>query len=762
MPHFLMFWHGISKTAHVFTASCLPARVATGHLSLTHFLNSCNAMKLFSPPKTKRVLSAIGVAVLAGVGLAQAQYTGIGTTAPNASLHVKPINATDFTLRLEGVIDANAGTTPADSLTAYNNVLVLEPASGYVKRLNVEDLVQNSAEWVYNAGADHIEPRRYATSINVDGTDVVIGAATTANGTLVTNSTLTANDAATFNSTVFVTGTVGADDVTFGNTQTEANTTDGNFNLVMIQNAAGVVRNIDIADLLDESGEWVYNDNGTPANTADDFIEPRRYPASMDVSAAEVTIGVATTVDATLTVSGATTLNAAAQYNGPADGLDIDNLTTETNPRAAGFDLVLIQDANGIVRNIDVGDLLEESGEWVLNAGTDGVEGTADDFIEPRRYAGAVEVDGSLVDIGVATKVDNTLNVVGATTLDATLDVDGATTLQQTLLVNGAATFDNSLTVNATGGPDHVTFGGLGDVTDVMTAGVAGAPSLFERVLITDHEGVVRYINAADLVSSASEWVYEDNGAANTVDAADRIYVRRIDGGTNDVYVDGVGNLVLSSGEALQFGSSADQITADGTTTTITSANDVNFTEAGSTWMFYDADANGSGEQGRVGINTNNPQATLHVEGNIVASNTTVSSDQRFKRDIRNFDGALAAITSLRGVSYEFRHDEFPQENFDEAEHLGFIAQEIREVLPQTVFEREDGFLTVDYGAVTPVLVEAVKELNAKVTALQQENASLRGNASEGVGAVSAKQLGQLEAQIATLTARLDEVAGRK
>ena len=734
-------------------------------------------MKLFSPPKTKRALSALGVAVLAGVGIAQAQYTGIGTTAPNASLHVKPINATDFTLRLEGMIDANTGTTPADSLTSYNNVLVLEPTGGYVKRLNIEDLLQNSAEWVYNTAGDHIEPRRYASSMNIDGTTVVIGAATTANGTVTTNSTLTANGASTFNSTLTVTGTAGADDVTFGNTQTEALTSTNNFDLVMLQNAAGVVRNIDVEDLLSESGEWVYQDNAPTGVGPEDFIVPRRYAGAMNINAAAANIGVATTIGNNLTVSGSTTLNGATQYAGGADNLDIDGLTTETNPRAAGFDLVLIQDANGTVRNIDVSDLLEESGEWVLNAGVDGTEGTADDFIEPRRFNGAVEIDGSLADIGVATRVDNTLNVTGATDLDATLNVDGATTLQSTLLVNGAGTFDDNLTVNATAGADHITFGGLGNVANVDTDISGNSPATdasgaFQRVLITDNNGVVRYINADDLVSSASEWVFDDTDGDGTFDATEKVYVRRL-GNTNDgddVYVDGLGNMVVSSAKAYQFGSSANQITADGSVMTATSAGafafngaadgDVTFSEGGAAWMHYEATV--AGEQGRVGINTTNPQATLHVEGNIVASNSTVSSDQRFKRNINNFRGALDAVKSLRGVSYEFRNDEFPQENFDDAEHLGFIAQEIREVLPQTVFEREDGYLTVDYGAVTPVLVEAVKELNAKVEALQQENANLRGAQGERVGAVSTKQLGELEARIATLSARLEEVAGRK
>ncbi|MNZ71830.1 hypothetical protein D3C78_901970 [compost metagenome] len=56
----------------------------------------------------------------------------------------------------------------------------------------------------------------------------------------------------------------------------------------------------------------------------------------------------------------------------------------------------------------------------------------------------------------------------------------------------------------------------------------------------------------------------------------------------------------------------------------------------------------------------------------------------------------------------------------DGAKCVGLIAQEVQEVLPEVVGESEDG-LYVDYGNVVGPLVEAVKQLSARVRQLERE-----------------------------------------
>jgi len=52
---------------------------------------------------------------------------------------------------------------------------------------------------------------------------------------------------------------------------------------------------------------------------------------------------------------------------------------------------------------------------------------------------------------------------------------------------------------------------------------------------------------------------------------------------------------------------------------------------------------------------------------------------------------------------------------------LGVIAQEVQSVLPEVVMERESGYLAVDYVKLVPVLIQAVKELSARVKELENK-----------------------------------------
>ncbi|MDB5597771.1 MAG: Chaperone of endosialidase [Hyphomicrobiales bacterium] len=98
------------------------------------------------------------------------------------------------------------------------------------------------------------------------------------------------------------------------------------------------------------------------------------------------------------------------------------------------------------------------------------------------------------------------------------------------------------------------------------------------------------------------------------------------------------------------------------------------------------------------------------TSGNLTASgNVTAYSDARLKTNISTIECALALVEQMRGVAYE---------RIDTGEkQVGVIAQEMRTVLPEVVIENEDGHLSVAYGNLCGVLIEAVKELSARVKA---------------------------------------------
>jgi hypothetical protein len=95
----------------------------------------------------------------------------------------------------------------------------------------------------------------------------------------------------------------------------------------------------------------------------------------------------------------------------------------------------------------------------------------------------------------------------------------------------------------------------------------------------------------------------------------------------------------------------------------------------------------------------------------IATANIGAYSDRKHKTDIRTIESALDLVECLRGVRYTRKADG--------TDRIGVIAQEVEEVLPQVVGESPDG-LYVDYGCLVAPLIEAVKELSAKVRKLEE------------------------------------------
>ena len=108
---------------------------------------------------------------------------------------------------------------------------------------------------------------------------------------------------------------------------------------------------------------------------------------------------------------------------------------------------------------------------------------------------------------------------------------------------------------------------------------------------------------------------------------------------------------------------------------------------------------------------------TLDMSGAGAATfnnNVTAFSDERLKSNIETIQGGLEKVEQLRGVTY----------TRDDMDNIGVIAQEIEKVLPDIVLTADDemGTKSVDYSRITAVLIEAVKELSAKVKYLEENS----------------------------------------
>ena len=154
----------------------------------------------------------------------------------------------------------------------------------------------------------------------------------------------------------------------------------------------------------------------------------------------------------------------------------------------------------------------------------------------------------------------------------------------------------------------------------------------------------------------------------------------------------------------------------------------------------------------------------VRVNGTLCTTSggVTSCSDERFKEQIHTLSGALETVCKLRGVRFKWKTREFPERRFGEGLQIGFIAQEVRQAIPELVTQDREGFYAVDYSRLTPVLVEAVK---AQETELRAQEARIVNLEKQIVGLQSAERQANADLQarleaLQKVVARLAEKSG--
>ncbi|MCX6334761.1 MAG: tail fiber domain-containing protein [Bacteroidia bacterium] len=112
---------------------------------------------------------------------------------------------------------------------------------------------------------------------------------------------------------------------------------------------------------------------------------------------------------------------------------------------------------------------------------------------------------------------------------------------------------------------------------------------------------------------------------------------------------------------------------------------------------------------GNVGIGTVSPAYKLQVgtagDGSQARANAwNLLSDANLKTSFTKPNNSLKMIEEINGYYFYWNTGS------DKARQFGFSAQEVEKVLPEIVSKGDDGLLSLDYGKVTPLLVEAIKE----------------------------------------------------
>ncbi|EKO1169750.1 prophage tail fiber N-terminal domain-containing protein [Escherichia coli] len=158
--------------------------------------------------------------------------------------------------------------------------------------------------------------------------------------------------------------------------------------------------------------------------------------------------------------------------------------------------------------------------------------------------------------------------------------------------------------------------------------------------------------------------------------------------------------------------------------------------------------------------------AQLQVNGAVNCTTVNQSSDRDLKDNIQVIGDATEAIRKMNGYTYTLKENGLP--------YAGVIAQEVMEALPEAVgsfthygealqgptvdgneLREETRYLNVDYAAVTGLLVQVARETDDRVTALEEENTTLRENL-----ATAGTRISTLENQVSELVALVRQLTG--
>ena len=118
----------------------------------------------------------------------------------------------------------------------------------------------------------------------------------------------------------------------------------------------------------------------------------------------------------------------------------------------------------------------------------------------------------------------------------------------------------------------------------------------------------------------------------------------------------------------------------------------------------------------------------LTIDGKFESNGIKETSDGRFKKNINSISNALSTVMSLEGVTYNWRTEEFPERSFTEAMEYGVIAQQIEKFVPELVCTGDDGYKSVQYSHMVPLLIEAIKQQQLIINSQSQEIGVLKAS----------------------------------
>ena len=335
------------------------------------------------------------------------------------------------------------------------------------------------------------------------------------------------------------------------------------------------------------------------------------------------------------------------------------------------------------------------------------ISGTSTDFVMAATTSYLIACTGSAwhalnddkVHFAAAGTVSNTSgDITVDSAADIVLDADGGD-----VFVKDAGTTFGSLTntsgnlIIKSGTTTAATFSGA----NVTFAGTIASGAIDTSAANITSGGVIKI----DVDADADDLTGDSATGRITLGAGEDLNLYH--GGTNSYIVNDTGDLIIDSAGDIQLDADGgDVILKDGGTQFGGLANTSSDFVISS--FVQDKDLVFKGNDG--GSSVTALTLDMSAAGAATFNNDiTAFSDERLKSDIRTIDNALNLVGDMRGVYF----------NRDGVAGTGVIAQEIQNILPEVVHDKQE-YLSVAYGNMVGVLIEAIKELKKEVETLKE------------------------------------------
>ena len=307
---------------------------------------------------------------------------------------------------------------------------------------------------------------------------------------------------------------------------------------------------------------------------------------------------------------------------------------------------------------------------------------------------------GAVVLATSPTLVTPTLGAASATSITVAAGAVGTPSITTTGDTNTGIFFPAADTIAfAEGGAEAMRIDssgnvGIGTTSPDLKLSIAGAMNLRNS----------SRAGAFEIDSSGNLWMGTATTAASIIFETGHSTTGLPSTGTERMRIDSSGNLLVGTTSAFSGGSKLMVSGSSASTNPLVLQDTGTSYSTGNFFAYF------------INSTSGNSGGIAHTGATTVAYQT--SSDQRLKENIVNAPSALSSLESMKVRSYDWKEDK---------KHVtyGFVAQEIKEYAPEIVAIGDDnetitdprGTWGVEYGRLTPMLVKAIQEQQALITA---------------------------------------------